>query len=200
MKTLKNALKILSFIIASMCSFLMPHTNRATAQDLAKLKPIYEFKLKSIEGEDVDLANSYKGKVLMIVNTASQCGFTPQYEDLQKLHNQYSAKGFEVLGFPANDFGGQEPGTNSEIKEFCKLRFGVTFPLFQKASVSGDTIQPLFKFLTESANESLTGAIKWNFEKFIIDKHGRLVERFGSFTNPMSDKVTQKIDQLLTEP
>ena len=193
MNLIKRTLQLFSFVIAVVGS-VFPST-KAMA-DVTKLKPIYEYTVKSIEGDMVDLS-SYRGKVVVIANTASECGFTPQYEDLEKLYTQYSAQGLVVLGFPSNDFGGQEPGENKQIKEFCKVRYGVTFPLFEKGSVSGDDIQPLFKFLTKEANEDLTGSIKWNFEKFIIDKEGRLVERYGSFTNPMSGKVIKKIEELL---
>jgi glutathione peroxidase len=187
--------KIFSFILASIVSLIFPHRSLA---DTGSLPAIHEFKVKSIEGEQIDLS-TYKGKVLLIVNTASQCGFTPQYEDLENLYNKYREQGFTVLGFPANNYGGQEPGSNKEIKEFCKVRFGVTFPLFEKNDVSGENIQPFFKFLTNTANPDLKGDINWNFEKFLINKDGKLVERFGSFTNPMSGKVIKKIESLLAE-
>jgi glutathione peroxidase len=187
--------KIFSFILASIVSLIFPHRSLA---DTGSLPAIYEFKVKSIEGEQIDLS-TYKGKVLLIVNTASQCGFTPQYEDLENLYNKYKEQGFTVLGFPANNYGGQEPGSNKEIKEFCKVRFGVTFPLFEKNDVSGEKIQPFFKFLTNTANPDLKGEINWNFEKFLINKDGKLVERFGSFTNPMSGKVVKKIESLLAD-
>ena len=186
-----------SSIIATACSFL-GFCHRTTAQEAAKLPSVYEFKVKSIDGQDVSL-DTYKGKVLLIVNTASQCGFTPQYEDLEKLYVSYKDKDFAILGFPSNDFGGQEPGSNKEIKDFCKTKFGVSFPLFEKGSVSGDSIQPLFKFLTTDANPDAKGSIQWNFEKFIIDKQGKLISRFGSFTNPMSGKITRLIDELIAQ-
>lgn len=172
--------------------------HRASAEEAQALPSIYEFKVKSIDGQEVSL-NSYKGKVLLIVNTASQCGFTPQYEDLEKLYTQYKEKDFEILGFPSNDFGGQEPGSNKEIKSFCKIKFGVTFPLFEKGPVSGDEIQPIFKFLINNANPKAKGSIQWNFEKFIINKEGKLISRFGSFTNPMSGKITRLIDELIAQ-
>jgi len=150
---------------------------------------VYDFKLKSIDGAPFSLAK-YKGKKVLIVNTASQCGFTPQYADLQKLADQYKDK-VVVVGFPANNFGGQEPGTNSTIKEFCKARFGVTFPLSEKISVKGDDIDPLFKYLTEAPNPDFTGDIKWNFEKFLIDENGKLIHRFRSNVTPMSAEITQ---------
>ena len=152
-------------------------------------KSVYEFKLKSIEGKPFNLAQ-YKGKKVLIVNTASKCGFTPQYADLQKLADQYKDK-VVVVGFPANNFGQQDPGTNSEIKEFCKARYGVTFPLSEKVSVKGDDIDPLFKYLTSAPNPDFTGEIKWNFEKFLIDENGNLIHRFRSQTTPLSPEITK---------
>ena len=158
---------------------------------------IFSFTLKTIEGKEFPLA-SVKGSVLLFVNTASKCGFTPQYKDLEDLYQRYKSKGFVILGFPSNDFGDQEPGTNEDIKQFCKLRYGVTFPLFQKNSVFGDSAQPVFKYLT-TVSEPLSGEIKWNFEKFLVDKKGVLRTRFGSHVNPSSGKLTSKIEELLNE-
>jgi len=150
---------------------------------------VYDFKLKSIEGKPFSLSQ-YKGKKVLVVNTASKCGFTPQYADLQKLAETYKDK-LVVVGFPANNFGQQEPGTASEIQSFCKDRYGVTFPLSQKVSVKGDDIDPLFKYLTEAPNPDFTGEIKWNFEKFLIDENGKLIHRFRSQTTPMSEAITK---------
>lgn len=150
---------------------------------------VYDFKLKSIDGESFSLAK-YKGKKVLVVNTASKCGFTPQYAELQKLADQYKDK-LVVVGFPANNFGGQEPGANAEIKTFCSKNYGVTFPLSTKVSVKGDDIDPLFKYLTEAANPDFTGEIQWNFEKFLIDEHGKLIHRFRSKTTPLSHDITQ---------
>jgi glutathione peroxidase len=152
---------------------------------------VYTFKLKTIDGKDFSLAK-YKGKKLLIVNTASKCGFTPQYAELQKLADQYKDKVI-VVGFPANNFGGQEPGTNSEVKEFCQKNFGVTFPLSSKVSVKGDDIDPLFKYLTAEPNPDFTGEIKWNFEKFLIDENGKLIHRYRSTTKPLSDELTKAL-------
>ncbi len=151
----------------------------------------YDFKLKSIEGKPFSLAK-YKGKKVLVVNTASQCGYTPQYAELQKLAETYKDK-LVVVGFPANNFGGQEPGTDPTIKEFCKARYGVTFPLSTKISVKGDDIDPLFKFLTNEPNPDFTGEIKWNFEKFLIDENGKLIHRYRSATTPMSPEITKAI-------
>ena len=150
---------------------------------------VYDFQLKSIEGNSFSLAQ-YKGKKVLVVNTASKCGFTPQYADLQKLANLYKDK-LVIVGFPANNFGQQEPGSNTEIKTFCQSRFGVTFPLSEKISVKGDDIYPLFKYLTEAPNPDFTGEIKWNFEKFLIDENGNLIHRFRSAVSPMSTEITK---------
>lgn len=150
---------------------------------------VYDFKLKNIDGKSFDL-KKYKGKKLLIVNVASKCGYTPQYADLQKLADTYKDK-LVVIGFPANNFGGQEPGTAEEIKTFCTGKYNVTFPLNEKVSVKGDDIAPLFKYLTEAENPDFTGEIKWNFEKFLIDENGKLIHRFRSKTTPMSEDITK---------
>jgi len=150
---------------------------------------VYDFKLKNIDGADFSLAQ-YRGKKVLIVNTASKCGFTPQYAELQKLADLYKDK-VVVVGFPANNFGQQEPGTATEIKSFCQKNFGVTFPLSQKVSVKGDDIDPLFKYLTTAPNPDFTGDIKWNFEKFLIDENGNLIHRFRSQTTPLSPELTK---------
>lgn len=150
---------------------------------------VYEFKLKTIDGQKFSLAK-YRGKKVLVVNTASKCGFTPQYAELQKLADQYKDK-LVVVGFPANNFGEQEPGSNAVIKEFCSKNFGVTFPLSEKVSVKGDDICPLFKYLTEAPNPDFTGEIKWNFEKFLIDENGNLVHRFRSKVTPLSPELTK---------
>ena len=134
---------------------------------------VYEFKLKTIDGQNFSLAQ-YKGKKVLIVNTASKCGFTPQYAELQKLADQYKDK-VVVVGFPANNFANQEPAANVEIKTFCRKNFGVTFPLSSKISVKGNDIDPLFAYLTSAPNPDFTGEIKWNFEKFLIDENGKLI-------------------------
>jgi glutathione peroxidase len=150
---------------------------------------VYDFKLKDIDGQAFSLAK-YKGKKVLIVNTASKCGFTPQYAELQKLADLYKDK-VVIVGFPANNFGQQEPGTATEIKSFCQKNFGVTFPLSQKISVKGDDIDPLFKYLTTAPNPEFTGEIKWNFEKFLIDENGNLIHRFRSQTTPLSPELTK---------
>ncbi|RYD78392.1 MAG: glutathione peroxidase [Sphingobacteriales bacterium] len=152
---------------------------------------VYDFKLKNIDGKPFSLSK-YKGKKVLIVNTASECGFTPQYAELQQLAEKYKNK-LVVVGFPANNFGGQEPGANLEIKSFCQKNYGVTFPLNEKVSVKGDDIHPLFKFLTAEPNPDFTGEIKWNFEKFLVDEHGKLIHRYRSNVKPLSEELTKSI-------
>lgn len=159
---------------------------------------LYGFKLKGIDGDSVELSK-YQGRVLLIVNTASRCGFTPQYEDLQAIYKRYRNQGFEVLAFPSNDFKQQEPGSNKEIKEFCQTNFNTEFPLFAKAEVTTDKIQPLFKYLTNEANSTLQGPILWNFEKFLISRDGKLVARYRSKVKPTDAEVTKEIEQLLLQ-
>lgn len=169
---------------------------------------IYDFKVNNIDGKEVSL-EEYRGKVLLIVNTASKCGFTPQYEDLQKIYQKYNSEGFEILGFPCNQFADQEPGNNGEVKTFCEINYGVTFPLFEKIEVRGKDVHPLFKYLTEKSPfrgfdmkhpsakilyafleekfpDYLIGdSIKWNFTKFLIDRKGNILGRFEPTTEPM---------------
>ena len=147
-----------------------------------------------MEGAEKNLSD-YKDKVLLIVNVASRCGYTTQYEGLEKIYLQYKDKGFEVLAFPCNDFGGQEPGTNDDIRTFCESKYNVTFTLFDKLKVLGDDKSSLYARLTENSDPS--GDIEWNFEKFIIDKSGNIVSRFRSRTKPESEEVTKAIESLL---
>lgn len=148
---------------------------------------------KTIAGEDTRLAD-FKGQVVLIVNTASKCGYTPQYEGLQALYQQYKDSGLVVIGFPANNFGGQEPGSNEEIATFCSTKFDVTFPMMAKVSVKGDDIHPLFRFMTQESG--LTGEIGWNFSKFLIDRDGQLVARYPSKVTPQDPELTSKISSL----
>jgi glutathione peroxidase len=151
---------------------------------------IHRFKVKSIEGATIDFA-SFKGKKILVVNTASECGYTPQYEDLQKLYDQYKSK-LVVVGFPANNFGSQEPGSDTEIRAFCKARYGVTFPLASKISVKGNDMAPIYKWLTsKSENGVLDATITWNFNKFLLDENGKLLAYFPSKVKPMGDEILQ---------
>ena len=158
---------------------------------------VYDFTLKDIDGHDVKL-DKYKGSVVMIVNTASRCGYTPQYEGLQKVYEKYKDRGFVVLGFPANNFMGQEPGTEKEIKEFCTLKYNVTFPMFSKISVTGSDQHPLYGYLTNKKTDpEFGGDISWNFNKFLIGRDGKIVARFGSKDKPEDQNVTAAIEQHL---
>lgn len=165
----------------------------ATTEPPAKTMSIYSFKLKSLEGKDVDLSK-YKGKTLLIVNTASKCGFTKQYADLQKLHQKYGKDGLAILGFPANNFASQEPGSDAEIVEFCQKNFGVSFDMFSKVSVKGADKAPLFQWLTSEANPALKGEIKWNFEKFLVDRDGHLIARFNSNVAPDAKSLVSAVE------
>ena len=157
---------------------------------------VLSFTMKLNDGSEKALSD-YKGKVLLIVNTASECGFTPQYKGLEELYERYRDKGLEVLAFPANNFGAQEPGSDAQIKEFCTLKYHVTFPLFAKTSVKGPDINPLYGFLTTKAG--FDGEISWNFNKFLVDRSGKVVARFDSKVTPLSDELLGKIEALLAE-
>lgn len=155
---------------------------------------VYDFKVTGLDGNPLDLSQ-YKGKKLLIVNTASKCGFTPQYADLEKLYEKYKDK-LVIVGFPANNFGQQEPGSNGEIQEFCKKNYGVSFPMSEKVDVVGDHTDPLFKYLTEEAKKLgvQDPVIKWNFTKFLIDENGKLIAVFPSKVTPMSDEITKYLN------
>lgn len=162
-------------------------------------KSIYDYKVKTIDHKEMSLSE-YKGKVLLIVNVASQCGLTPQYKDLQALYEKYHAKGFEILGFPANNFGHQEPGTEEEIKAFCSKNYQVTFPMFEKVSVKGKDMCELYQFLTKKElNGVMDAEVSWNFEKFLIDKNGKIVANYEPTTKPTNEKITEKIEELLSK-
>lgn len=167
-----------TFLLASLLSIMLTGTS------------IYDFKVAGLDGKEIDFAK-FKGKKVLVVNTASECGYTPQYADLQKLYDAYKNK-LVIVGFPANNFGGQEPGSNDEISSFCKKNYGVTFPMAAKVSVKGDDAAPLFKYLTEEAKKMGTPdpVVKWNFTKFLIDENGKLVKVFPSKVNPMSEEIT----------
>ncbi len=156
------------------------------------------FPVKDIDGKPVDLAKAHEGKVLLIVNTASKCGYTPQYKGLESIYEKYKGKGFEVLAFPANEFGGQEPGTDAQIKDFCESQYKVSFPLYSKIVVKGEGIHPLYGFLTSPETDpKFAGPVKWNFTKFLVDRKGQVIARFESADKPESDKVTGAIESAL---
>lgn len=155
---------------------------------------IYNFTVKTIDGQDKPLAD-YKGQALLIVNTASLCGLTPQYDGLERLNKRFKDKGLRILGFPANDFGKQEPGADSQIKEFCRTRFSISFDLFSKITVKGPDQHPLYSFLTRESGHP--GEISWNFAKFLVDKEGNVAARFSPPTDPEAPEVVAKVEELL---
>lgn len=170
----------------------------ATAQE-PKAQSVLDFTMKGIDGKAVDLSD-YKGKVILLVNVASKCGFTPQYEGLQALHEKYKDQGLVVVGVPANEFGKQEPGTDAEIQQFCKLNYDVTFPMLSKIVVKGESIHPLYAFLTrKETNPKFAGEIAWNFTKFLVDRDGKVIARFEPKEDPGSEKVVEAIEAALGE-
>ena len=157
-------------------------------------KTLFDFKIKSISGDVISLSK-FKGQTLMLVNVASNCGFTKQYDDLQKLYDNYKDKGLIVVGIPSNQFGGQEPGKNSEIKDFCETNFNITFPMTSKYDVKGDSAHPIYLWAKETYGNSTVP--KWNFHKILINKDGKVEDTYASFTNPMSKKILKKLEQIL---
>lgn len=180
--------------------FLLLITGNAMAQvqAAASSMSLYDFTVEDVNGQSVKLAE-FRGQVALVVNTASNCGFTGQYAGLQELYEKYKERGFVVLAFPSNDFGGQEPGSNSEIKSFCTNKYSVTFPIFAKAPVAGKEKQPVYKFLTEDSFVDYQGDPGWNFVKFLVDQQGQVVGRFSSMTKPMSSKITKAIEVILVD-
>ncbi len=171
----------------------MSHADDAAAKHECAL----DFKVKTIDGEQVNLED-YEGKVVLIVNVASKCGLTPQYNGLQALYEKYQEKGFVVLGFPCNQFGGQEPGSDADVKQFCTSKYNVTFPMFSKVEVNGDGAADLYKYLTSKDMEPVgSGKISWNFEKFLVDRDGQLVHRFGPRTTPDDAELVKAIESEL---
>ena len=159
---------------------------------------IYTFTLNSIDGQPAPLAK-YKGKVVLVVNVASQCGYTPQYTALEATYEKYKDQGFVILGFPANNFGAQEPGTNQEIKAFCTRKYSVTFPMYSKISVKGSDQAPLYTYLTTGTGAGIRGEIKWNFTKFLVDRNGNVVQRFEPEVTPDSKEVIAAIEKQLKQ-
>jgi glutathione peroxidase len=189
------AVAIVATIILSVVAFSFRGNSKMTKPAVAK--SIYEINVTDIDGNDVNLGK-YKNKVVMFVNTASQCGYTPQYAGLQAIYDKYKDQGFVILGFPANNFGGQEPGGNEEIKEFCTLKYKVTFPMFAKISVKGEDQHPLYQYLTsKDSNPEFAGDISWNFNKFLANDKGEIIARFSSKETPESKEVTKAIEMAL---
>jgi len=160
----------------------------------AQTPMVYDFTLNDIDGKPVSLSQ-FRGKALLLVNTASFCGNTPQYTDLEKMYEQYRDKGFEILAFPANNFGQQEPGTNAEIKTFCYTKYSLSFPLFSKISVKGDDKHPLYRYLTEQS--PFPGEVEWNFQKYLIDRSGKVVARYHHRTKPLAQDIVQDVERVL---
>jgi len=185
-------LKLLVIATAFISGFVTTKLNPATAPTTAATKSIYDFKVEGLDGGTIDFAQ-FKGKKILIVNTASKCGFTPQYKELEALYEKYKDR-LVIVGFPANNFNSQEPGTNTEISEFCKKNYGVTFPMAAKVSVKGDDTAPIYKWLcNKTENGVLDAEIKWNFNKFLLDENGKLVAKFDSKVTPMSEELTSKL-------
>lgn len=182
-------MKILMFIFSLL---MLSGSHPAEADQVKSLPNIYSFKVPALTGGEIDFSK-FKGKKILIVNTASKCGYTPQYAQLEELSEKYEDK-LVVVGFPTNNFGGQEPGSNSEIAEFCSKNYGVTFPMAAKVSVKGDDIAPIFKWLTtKSENGVMDVSIKWNFSKFLLNEKGELIEAFDSKVTPLDEKITGKL-------
>ena len=193
---LRGATFCCALVVATLGSVFFYHHHIQNRVEAAAAS-VLDFQMRDIDGNGVKL-NKYKGNVLLVVNVASKCGYTPQYEALQATYAKYKDKGFTILGFPANNFGSQEPGTEAEIKEFCTSKFHVTFPMFAKISVKGDDQDPLYKFLTsKDTNADLAGDIKWNFTKFLVDRNGKVVARFEPKVTPDSPEVTAAIEKYL---
>jgi len=168
------------------------------AGSLPAASGVYSFTLNSIDGKPAPLAD-YRGKVVLLVNVASRCGYTPQYSALESTYEKYKDQGFVILGFPANNFGSQEPGTNEEIKTFCSRKYSVSFPMYAKISVKGEDQAPLYTYLTKDTGAGIAGDIKWNFTKFLVDRQGNVVQRFESAVTPDSPEVVSAIEKQLRQ-
>ena len=182
-------MRLISLMVLAL--FAMPQTR---TQEQRKVADVLNFTMNSLDGKPVNLAQ-YQGNVVLMVNVASECGYTPQYEGLQALHQKYAERGLRILGFPSNDFGGQEPGTNTEIAEFCKQNYGVEFDMFSKITVLGSNKAPLYKKLTSTPR--FPGEVTWNFEKFLIGRDGQVIGRYKSPVEPLSAELTKAIEAAL---
>jgi len=179
--------KIVIYLIIIMFSFLKTSMSENS-------KTFYDFKINSINGEEINLS-IFKDKTILLVNVASKCGFTKQYDDLQKLYDDYKEKGLVVIGIPSNQFGGQEPGTETEIKNFCETNFNITFPMTSKYEVKGDNAHSIYIWAKETFGKSTVP--KWNFHKILINKNGKVEDTFASFTGPLSNKIIKKLEEIL---
>lgn len=192
----------LMFFGLGLCAFMESDVNAREKQSNvashagSSMAPLYGFRLPDIDGHPVDL-KVFKGKVLLIVNTASMCGNTPQYADLQEMYERYQELGFEILAFPANDFGQQEPGTNQEIKGFCYTKYSISFPLFSKISVVGKEKHPLYQYLTEQS--PFPGRVTWNFQKYLVDRSGNVIGKYDPEMNPLSPAILSAVEKALAK-
>jgi glutathione peroxidase len=187
-------MKIIFNVIFSAACVLSLAAAQQKEMNMGQQPKLYSFVMKTIDGKDKPLSD-YKGKVLMIVNVASKCGNTPQYKALEALYEKYKERGFVILGFPANNFLWQEPGTDAEIKQFCTLNYGVTFDMFSKIDVKGKNQHPLYKYLTEET--SVPGKVEWNFQKYLVDKHGNVVQKFSPKTVPDDPEIVAALEKIL---
>ncbi|MGB1275519.1 MAG: glutathione peroxidase [Nannocystaceae bacterium] len=183
-------------LVAACGSPSQPQTPAKSAVAAPTESPTLDHTIVNIDGEEQSMAD-YRGKVALVVNTASECGFTPQYEGLEQLHKKYNERGLVVLGFPSNDFGGQEPGSEAEIKTFCQQKFQVSFPMFAKVHARGPEVHPLYKTLSEQTPEGVRGAVKWNFTKFLVDREGKVIARFEPNVKPLDDELTKAVEAAL---
>ena len=196
---LGGALAAIGLIAGVGLSDLLGPTHAVAKQEgtvlmVAQTPMVYDFTLNDIDGKPVSLSQ-FRGKALLLVNTASFCGNTPQYTDLEKMYEQYREKGFEILAFPANNFGQQEPGTNTEIKDFCYTKYSLSFPLFSKISVKGEDKHPLYRYLTEQS--PFPGEVEWNFQKYLVDRSGKVVARYHHRTKPLAPEIMQDVERVL---
>ncbi len=185
---------LIGSLLAVVTLLLIDYISQRSIQQQMATKNFYDFEARTLAGKEMKMADT-KGKVVLVVNTASKCGFTPQYAGLETLYEKYKDKGLVIIGFPCNQFGAQEPGGSGEIQEFCQVNYGVTFPIMSKVDVNGDNADPIFKYLKSQLGGILGSRIKWNFTKFLLDRNGKPVERFSPLTTP--DKIEPAIQKLL---
>ena len=187
-------------VLVAVCFTIDASVGEEDGKNAEKSPPVLSFKMKKNNGEEVSLAKEYKNRVVLFVNVASECGLTPQYEQLEAMHKKYADQGLAIVGVPCNQFGKQEPGTAEEIREFCTKNYGVEFDLLEKVDVNGDDACPLYKFLTsEEQNEEFAGPIQWNFEKFLVNRAGEVVARFDPRTKPDSEEVVEVVERELAK-
>jgi glutathione peroxidase len=192
---------VATIVAATGCGGSAPMESAGTAQagSEPESEAVIDQTVRTLEGEEVDLA-SFRGRPMLIVNTASKCGYTPQYAGLQELHERYGEAGLVVIGFPSNDFGNQEPGSPEEIRTFCEETYSVSFPMMEKVSTKGPDQAPVYRTLTRDTGEDIRGDIRWNFTKFLVDGDGRVVARFESGVDPLDDEIVTAIEELLPAP